>query len=63
MRISDFTISTFSGQNTFIKDTKTLKPGVATDALNWLTSKYGDHIELRRGSAILGKRASTAGER
>lgn len=54
MRLPDFTVSQFSGQNTFIKDTKTLKPGVATDSLNWLTSKYQDHIELRRGSALLG---------
>src|SRR3954447_23300070 len=55
MRIPDFTVSQFSGLNTFIKDLKTLKPGVATDSLNWLTAKYGDHIELRRGSALLGQ--------
>lgn len=54
MRIPDYTVSQFSGLNTFVKDTKTLKPGVATDNLNWLTSKYGDHIELRRGTALLG---------
>jgi hypothetical protein len=54
MRIPDFTVSQFSGLNTFIKDLKTLKPGVATDSLNWVTGKYGDHIELRRGSALLG---------
>ncbi len=63
MKIPDFTVSQFSGLNTFIKDTKTLKPGVATDSLNWITSKYGDHIELRRGSAVLGKtRATGAGK-
>lgn len=54
MRIPDYTVSQFSGLNTFIRDTKTLKPGVATDSLNWITAKYGDHIELRRGSALLG---------
>ncbi len=54
MNIPDFTVSSFSGQNTFIKDTKTLKPGIATSALNWVTSKFGDHIELRRGSQLLG---------
>ncbi len=55
MRIPDYTVSQFGGLNTFIKDVKTLKPGVATDSLNWLTAKYGDHIELRRGSALLGQ--------
>jgi hypothetical protein len=55
MRIPDFTVSKFGGLNTFIKDTKTLKPGIATDSKNWLTAKYGDHIELRRGSALLGQ--------
>ncbi|MFN3658180.1 MAG: hypothetical protein ACK4UO_13065 [Pseudolabrys sp.] len=54
MRIPDFTVSKFGGLNTAIKDTKTLRPGVATDAKNWLTAKFGDHIELRRGSALLG---------
>jgi hypothetical protein len=55
MRIPDYTVSQFSGLNTFIKDLKTLKPGVATSSLNWITGKYGDHIELRRGSALLGQ--------
>jgi hypothetical protein len=55
MRIADFTVSNFGGLNTVIKDTKTLKPGVATDAKNWVTAKFGDHIELRRGQALLGQ--------
>lgn len=55
MRIPDFTVSTFSGLNTAIKDTKTLKPGVATISRNWVTAKFGDHIELRRGSQLLGQ--------
>lgn len=55
MRIPDFTVSQFAGLNTVIKDTKTLKPGIATDSKNWLTAKFGDHIELRRGSALLGQ--------
>lgn len=50
----DFTISTFYGTNTSVKDIKTLKPGVSPDALNWITGKYKDHIELRRGYARLG---------
>jgi hypothetical protein len=55
MRIPDYTVSQFLGLNTFIKDTKTLKPGVASDSLNWVTAKFGDHIELRRGTALLGQ--------
>lgn len=63
MRIPDFTVSQFGGLNTVIKDTKTLKPGIATDSKNWLTAKYGDHIELRRGTALLGAtRVSGAGK-
>ena len=63
MRLPDYTVSQFGGLNTFIKDTKTLKPGVATDSLNWVTAKFGDHIELRRGSALLGQtRVSGAGK-
>jgi hypothetical protein len=41
MRIPDFTVTSFAGLNTFIKDRKTLKPGIATDVLNWVTGKYG----------------------
>lgn len=50
----DYTISQFGGLNTAIKDIKTLKRGVSPDSLNWITGKYGDHIELRRGYARLG---------
>ncbi len=50
----DFVLSTFFGQNTAVKDLKTLKPGVSPDSLNWLTGKERDHIELRRGYARLG---------
>src|SRR4051794_4702853 len=63
MRLPDVTVSQFGGLNTFIKDKKTLKPGIATDSKNWLTAKYGDHIELRRGQALLGQtRLSGAGK-
>jgi hypothetical protein len=54
MRIPDYTVSRFLGTNTVVKDQKTLKPGVATSSKNWITAKTGDHIELRRGSALLG---------
>lgn len=55
----DFTISQFGGQNTAVKDIKTLKPGISPDALNWITSKYKDSIELRRGYARLGATEET----
>lgn len=59
MIIPDYTLDTFYGLNTAIKDTKTLKPGVSPDAKNWLTGKFGDHIELRRGYALLGTTRQT----
>lgn len=55
----DFTLSTFSGLNTAVKDIKTLKPGVSPDSLNWLTSKERDSIALRRGYARLGTSEQT----
>lgn len=56
----DYTISKFYGLNTNIKDIKTLKPGFSPDSLNWITGgKDGDHIELRRGQALLGQTRNT----
>ncbi len=54
MIIKDYKISNYFGVNTAVKDIKTLKKGVSPDALNWLTSKLGDSISLRRGYARLG---------
>lgn len=51
--MQDFTVSTFYGLNTAVKDTKTLKPGVSPDSKNWITGREKDHIELRRGYARL----------
>lgn len=51
----DYTIDTFYGLNTAIKDTKVLKPGTSPDSLNWVTSKEKDSIELRRGHAKVGQ--------
>ncbi len=60
MIIPDFQISRFYGLNTNIKDLKTLKAGVSPDSLNWITGgKDGDHIELRRGQALLGQTRNT----
>jgi hypothetical protein len=58
--IPDFTISRFYGLNTSVKDIKTLRAGVSPDSLNWITGgKEGDHIELRRGQALLGQTRNT----
>lgn len=54
MEIPDYIISEFFGVNTAIKDLKTFKKGVSPAALNWLTGRDRDHIELRRGTARLG---------
>lgn len=52
--MSDYTISQWLGLNTVIKDTKKLPAGASPDSLNWITGKFNDHIELRRGMARLG---------
>lgn len=61
MMIPDYTVSSFKGLNTFIKDRKTLAKGVASASLNWLTGRFGDHIALRRGMALLGETRQEAG--
>lgn len=58
-RLDDFIVDTWGGINTAIKSAKDLDPGVSPDEKNWLTGydaikKKGDHIELRRGQALLG---------
>jgi hypothetical protein len=62
MRVPDFTVSQFLGLNTFVKDLKTLKPGVPSSSKNWPTSKFGDHIALRRGTLLLGTGQTGAGK-
>lgn len=59
MKISDWTCSEFSGLNTSISDLATLKKGVSPDSLNFITGRFGDHIELRRGQALLGATRQT----
>lgn len=54
MIIPPFTIKNWKGLNTAVKDARFLEPGESYDALNWITGRKGDHIELRRGSALLG---------
>lgn len=44
----------WGGLNTATKDSRTLKRGESYDQINWITGRDRDHIELRRGSAILG---------
>lgn len=61
--LPDYTVSEFDGLNTYIKDLKQLKDGESPASLNWITGRYKDHIELRRGSYILGKTVRTAAGR
>lgn len=42
-----------------IKDIATLKRGVSPDSLNFITGKFGDNIQLRRGQALLGQTRQT----
>lgn len=61
--LPDYSVSEWEGLNTYIKDLKELKDGQTPDSLNWLTGKYKDHIELRRGYALLGKTRQAGGGR
>lgn len=58
----DYSLETFYGINTAIKDSKALKPGFSPDSLNWIVSKERDSIELRRGYTRLGLTDAGAGE-
>lgn len=42
------------GLNTAVKDNRFLKRGETYDALNWMTGRDQDHIELRLGQKVLG---------
>lgn len=55
----DFILSQYGGLVTSIKDIKKIPVGSSPDSLNWLTGKYKDHIELRRGMARLGATEQT----
>lgn len=57
--LPDYTVSEWGGLNTYIKDLKMLDDGQSPASLNWLTGRFKDHIELRRGSAVLGKTTRT----
>ena len=62
MLLPDHTVSKFLGLNTFVRDLKTLAPGVASASTNWITSKFGDNIQLRRGTFLMGNRETGAGK-
>lgn len=49
------------GINTAVKDARFLEIGDSPDSLNWLTSRDGDNIQLRRGSSLLGKTRRSSG--
>lgn len=52
--LPDYHVTEWNGLNTYIKDLKDLADGETPDELNWVASKEKDHIELRRGYALLG---------
>lgn len=52
--LPDYSVTEWEGLNTFIKDLRQLSDGQSPASLNWITGRYKDHIELRRGSALLG---------
>lgn len=54
---------TWMGLNTAVKDPRALPTGGTYDSLNWVTGRYGDHIELRRGQARLGTTERTGSSR
>lgn len=54
MNIPPYTIKNWKGLNTAVKDSRFLDRGETSDSLNWITGRKGDHIELRRGQALLG---------
>lgn len=65
--IPDVRVSSFGGLNTSIQNTRDLPSGTAVSSMNWITGTsqnsegkvYGDHIELRRGFALLGQTRQT----
>ena len=65
--LPDHTVNSFGGSNTSISNTRDLPSGTSPDSLNWITGVsqdsegkvYGDHIELRRGMALLGQTRQT----
>ena len=54
--IPEFTVPTFHGLNT---SSRISKSQAGSSSNNWITGKYGDHLELRRGSQLLGQTRET----
>lgn len=52
----------WKGLNTAVKDARFLEIGESPDSINWVTSRDGDNIQLRRGSALLGKTRRSSGK-
>lgn len=51
----------WGGLNTAVKDPRFLALGQTPDSKNWITGRDGDHIELRRGQALLGNTRRNGG--
>lgn len=44
----------WKGLNTASKDPRSIDRSATYDSINWITGRDGDHVELRRGQALLG---------
>lgn len=53
--LPDYEVREFEGLNTYVKDLRELADGQTPDSMNWVTSKYKDNIQLRRGYSLLGQ--------
>ena len=52
--LPDYAVNEFGGLNTYIKDLRDLEDGQTPAALNWITGRYKDNIQLRGGYQLLG---------
>ena len=52
---------TWGGLNTAISDPRFINLGQSYDEENWITSRLGDNIQLRRGSALIGQTRRAGG--
>lgn len=51
----------WAGLNTAISDPRFINLGQSYDEENWITSRLGDNVQLRRGSALIGQTRRSGG--
>ena len=59
--LSQGKLLTWKGLNTAVKDSRMLDRGQTQSAINWITSRDGDNIQLRRGKFLLGTTRRSGG--